>query len=106
MINPYLAVLFAPYFLAIGVTTWRYTWRSTIDGHEGLVKPGCLRELFLGVGATFLGGSYLYYTPSYPGPAILYGALGGGMIVIVATAYLAARIVIGRSAKLRFNANR
>lgn len=79
---------------------------STIDDLEGVFKAGCLRELLLGCAAIFLGGSYMYYVPSYPGPAILYGVLGGGMILIVATAYLVARSVIRRRTKRRFMAKR
>lgn len=90
-INPFLAAFFAPFFIAIGVTVWRLAWSDTVDAYERCCKVPRWREFFVGMGVVFLGGSYMYYLPSYPGPAIFYVALGGGMILVVMVAYLSAR---------------
>lgn len=98
MINPYMAAFYTPLLVAIGIGAWNLTWKDTVDAHEGFVKVAFCRELLVGLGVFFLGGSYLYYHPSLPGFAILYGVLGAGMILVVAVAYLAARASLSRKA--------
>lgn len=89
-INPFVAAFFAPFFIAIGITAWRVTRQDTIDAFEGIIRVSFFRELFVGLGVVFLGGSYMYYLPAYPGPAIFYAVLGVGLILVVAMAYWSA----------------
>lgn len=101
MINPYMAAFFTPFLLAIGITSWNLTWQDTVDDFEGQVKVSIYRELLVGLGVFFIGGSYLYYHPSYPGFAIFYGVLGGGMVLVVAIAYLSAKASLSRRSSPR-----
>lgn len=100
-INPCMAAFYTPLLLAVAITVWNLTWRDTVDAREGVVRVAFLRELFVGLGAFFIGGSYLYYHPDYPGFAILYGVLGAGMILVVTVAYLSARTSVFRKASPR-----
>lgn len=95
MINPFVVAFCAPYFIAIGITAWNVTRQDTIDAYEGIIKVGRFRELFAGLGVVFLGGSYMYYVPYYPGPSMIYGVLGAGLILVVVMAYLSARRSLG-----------